>query len=48
MVHTVFCSADEAKNKYEAMKQELQEFVDASVEDEQKRYEFYHDFIDRY
>lgn len=47
MVHTAFCNEQEAHAKYNAMKKELQEFIDADLDDD-ARYEFYESFTSRY
>lgn len=48
MLHTAFCREEEANSKYEAMKAELKEFVDASIEDLQARSRFYAQFTSKY
>jgi len=48
MVHTTFCNMEEAESKYEAMKAELKEFVDAAIEDSGARSNFYEQFTSKY
>ncbi len=47
MVHTAFCNEQEAQSKYDAMKKELQEFIDTDMGDD-ARYEFYEAFTSKY
>ncbi len=47
MVHTAFCNEQEAQSKYDAMKKELQEFIDTDMDDD-ARYEFYEAFTSKY
>lgn len=47
MVHTVFCDFDKGLETYEAMKRELQDFIDKdTIEDE--KFDFYKNFISKY
>ena len=47
MAHTVFCDFDNCKNIYNAMKSELQAFIDRdTTEDEEIR--FYEEFTSRF
>ena len=46
-VHTAFCDEEGSKAKYEAMKQELQDFMDKNTTEDEEE-EFYSYFIDRY
>ena len=48
MVHTAFADPAQAPVKYEAMKKELQDFIDRNIEDMEERSEFYEAFMDRY
>lgn len=49
MVHTAFFDEDEYEEKYEAMKQELQTFVDRMDDiSDDDRSDFYASFCDRY
>ena len=49
MVHTAFFSENEHHAKYEAMKQDLQEFVDhAAAMSEDEQIDFYADFCNKY
>lgn len=48
MVHTAFCSEEDASSKYEEMKAELKDFIDASIEDSQERCNFYEQFTSKY
>ena len=46
MVHTVFCG-ENYKEIYDAMKKELQEFIDRDLTADE-RYKFYEDFTSRF
>ena len=47
MVHTAFFDESEAREKYESMKNELQDFIDKDLDDD-ARYEFYDYFTRKY
>ncbi|MCR5024369.1 MAG: hypothetical protein K6A90_08575 [Lachnospiraceae bacterium] len=47
MVHTAFCDEKESEGKYEAMKNDLQDFIDKdTTEDEELN--FYDEFVNKY
>jgi hypothetical protein len=48
MVHTAYADVKESSSTYELMKKELQKFIDADFEDEEKRSEFYEVFVNRF
>ncbi len=47
MVYTAFCLEENNKEKYVAMKKELQEFIDKDLSND-VRYEFYDSFTEKY
>jgi len=47
MVHTAFSDFDQGEEKYDAMKQELQEFIDTDTTLEEEL-EFYQKFTDKF
>lgn len=48
MVHTAYSDAKTSSSMYESMKKELQMFIDADFDDEEKRSNFYEAFINQY
>ena len=48
MVHTAYSDAKDSSSLYESMKKELQMFIDADFDDEEKRSDFYEVFVNRY
>ena len=48
MVHTAYSDAKDSSSLYESMKKELQMFIDADFDDEEKRSDFYEVFVKRY
>lgn len=47
MVHTAFCGEEDHNRMYEAMKCDLQEFLDADTTEEEED-KFYHKFVATY
>ena len=47
MCHTAFCNADKYEKMYDAVKSDLQEFVDRKTTEEEEL-QFYHDFTNKY
>lgn len=47
MVHTAFCGSDDYMGKYEAMKKDLQEFIDKDTTNEEEL-DFYKTFCNKY
>ena len=47
MVHTAFCDEEDFADKYEAMKKELQEFIDKETTKEEEL-AFYEEFTSKY
>lgn len=48
MVHTAYSDAKDSSSMYEAMKKDLQTFIDADFDDEKKRSDFYDAFVRQY
>lgn len=47
MMHTAFCGPDNCKNIYNAMKSELQAFIDRDTTEDEE-YQFYEEFTRKY
>ena len=47
MVHTAFCDEKESEGKYEAMKKDLQDFIDKDTTEDEEL-EFYDEFVNKY
>lgn len=47
MVHTAFCGAEDFQQMYNAMKKDLQEFIDTDASSSERR-EFYERFTSKY
>ncbi|MBR4713983.1 MAG: hypothetical protein IKP27_09940 [Paludibacteraceae bacterium] len=48
MFHTLFCHEKESEGKYEAMKKDLQDFIDSLPASEHDQNLFHERFVDKY
>ncbi|MBP5456438.1 MAG: hypothetical protein J6Y37_08045 [Paludibacteraceae bacterium] len=48
MLHTIFCHEKESEGKYDAMKKDLQDFIDRLPASEEEQGLFYERFVEKY